>query len=544
MVNDYVKGQTMMQYIKEERPVSKQHFWGWCAQLLHQLEQYYRWEDEKAYGGMNPYAVIVTDDGGIRLLDVDDFDNQELVKRMQKKNVRVLFVKWEHAFSRKADREDDSYGLGKTFQFMAEKCHIEGNFTRKEERTFRRVICRCLDGKAAEIKGLKELQREVRVLREGKMQGRTEKLSKDAEKCETWTGQTKVAEGWGKIKGKKVFLFIIVIAIVTGSVVWWKDYKEKREGLKTTEFLDVDLGSGVSEESQDGMTKQKGEEAKEPDDQEALDKKEPKVIGVDWESRLWLELGLLYCGELEEYGRGITYLETAAETFPLAEVYLAMETYIQKRGDENQVKRKLEQVVESGRKELESEEESTWTVGKEYVYEMPFLEAYRILDTKESWQEAVKVAEKLKEVESWGKGADAKEKEQNIREYLAKAYEMLEQPEKAVEEYERIKELESDTSGMVVLYLKLEDLYEELGDAENAWNICRESVERVPESEQVWLTYIERHLRDNGIERAVCAEAVKKAVTVLPELKQNSEFQKLLTEYGIKMEGEEVWIGE
>lgn len=519
MVNDYVKGQTMMQYVKEARPVSKQRFWEWCAQLMHQMEQYYKWEDKRAYGGVNPYAVIVAEDGEIRLLDPDDFDNQEVVKRMQKKNVRVLFVKWEHVLLRKADREDDSYGLGKTLQFMAEKCRIEGGFTRKEERIVRRVIRQCLEGKAAEIRGLKELQREIRTLQERNMQGKGGDAPKDIKK---YTGRT----GRNKIIGK-VVLFLIVILILAGSVVW----RRRSEQVE------------ASEKSREQRTDQKdGKDAQDP--AEGTVETEAKGIGQTGEAKPWLELGLLYCEELEEYGRGILCLEKAAETSLLAEAYLKIETYIQKGGDASQVKRELEQALASGRGELESEEEKAWIAGKEYIYAMPFLEAYRIWDTEESWREISEMAEELKDAKSWGEGADAEEKEQNIREYLAKAYEVLHQPEKAAAEYERVKELERDASGLEALYLKLEDLYEEIGDAEKAWNICSESVERVPESEAVWVAYIERHLRDNGIERAVCAEAVKKAVMTLPALKQNTEFQKLVTEYGIRMEGEEVWIGE
>lgn len=506
MVSDYVKGRTVMQYVKEGKSVSKQRFWKWCADLLHQLEQYYKWEEDKAYGGVNPYAVIVADDGGIKLLDVVDSDSQELVKRMQKKNVRVLFVRWEHVLARKADRGDDSYGLGKTFQFMAEKCHIEPAFTRKEERNFRKMISRCLDGKAADVRGLKELQKDVRALGDVKAGGKEEEPRRRGK-----------GSGASEKKRVKLLWAIAVSVILTVGIVWGRGEGADDEASKRKAFSEADSGGEVNEEISGSSD-------------------------VTWEARLWLELGLIYCGEMEEYGRGMGYLERAAETFPLAEAYRTMEIYLQKGGDENQVKRELERAVETGRKELESEKE--WIEGKEYRYMLPFLEAYRILDTEEAWQKAAEEAEKLKEMESWREGKEAGKKEQTIEEYLAKAYEVLEQPEKAAAEYERVKELESDEAALEVLYLKLEDLYEELKDGENAWKICRESVEKVPGSERLWVRYIEKHLRDGGIEKAVCEEAVKKGIKASPELAQNAEFQKLATEYEIRIEGEEVWIGK
>lgn len=534
MVSDYVEGRTMMQYVKEARTVRKQQFFRWCVELLQQLERYYKWEDQKAYGNMNPYAVIVTSEGIVRLLDVDDSDNQDLVERMQKKNVRALFVRWEHVRSRKVSREDDSYGLGKTLQFMKEKCRIEGEFTRREERSIQKVIGRCLEGRAAEIKGLKELRREFNTLAEGRQRGRTEENVRKIEEYQE--------PGGGKsrrnlyVRRRKAGLILLVVVILAAAL-WERG--EKRAQVKQKNVLAAG-NSALKKEATE--LKEEGEEgtgAEEKEKGEGMT--EEQLVR---EARLQLELGLLYCEEIQEYEQGNAYLEMAAEELSVAEVYLLIEKYIRKGENENQVKQELEQAVRQGGKELESEEVSSWLKGKEYLYGLPLLEAYRILDTKDAWQEVAEIAGRLVAAACWGTGEDAKKREQNVREYLAKAYEVLEQPEKAAAEYERVKELESDTARLEVLYLKLEDLYDELDDAEKVWEICRESVEKVPDSEQIWTRYVERHLRDQGIEKEICAETVKRAIKAVPELTKNPEFQKLITEYEIKIEGEEVWIGK
>ena len=137
-----------------------------------------------------------------------------------------------------------------------------------------------------------------------------------------------------------------------------------------------------------------------------------------------------------------------------------------------------------------------------------------------------------------------RKQEKTLRKYLAKAYETEGENEKAAAEYERVKELEDSREGLEEIYLRLEKLYEEEGNLEQSWAICRESMERIPDSEKLWLAYLEKHLKDAGIERQVCAQLVKKAVDTLPNLTTNIEFQKLQKQYEITMKGEEVWVGK
>lgn len=59
-----------------------------------QLEQYYRCGNEDAaYGYVNPYAVIITGDGMLCLLDINEPENEELLKQMKKKKLRMPFCK-------------------------------------------------------------------------------------------------------------------------------------------------------------------------------------------------------------------------------------------------------------------------------------------------------------------------------------------------------------------------------------------------------------------------------------------------------------------
>ncbi len=131
MVNDYAKGCSLMEYIKQGIRVEKETVFEWIRQLSKQLEQYYRCGNEDAaYGYVNPYAVIITGDGMLCLLDINEPENEELLKQMKKKKLRMLFVGKKGFFAE--DRtSDDLYGLAKIMEFTAEKCLDPKAFTRK-----------------------------------------------------------------------------------------------------------------------------------------------------------------------------------------------------------------------------------------------------------------------------------------------------------------------------------------------------------------------------------------------------------------------------
>ena len=90
MTNDTVKGSSVMQCVLKDKTVPKQQIFKWLIQIAHQIEQYYKCEKERAYGCMNPYAVIVVGADMISLLDPMEAENYELIKRMQKKKVHYL----------------------------------------------------------------------------------------------------------------------------------------------------------------------------------------------------------------------------------------------------------------------------------------------------------------------------------------------------------------------------------------------------------------------------------------------------------------------
>ena len=82
-------------------------------------------------------------------------ENEELLKQMKKKKLRMLFVRKERVLSQKTERSDDLYGLAKIMEFTAEKCLDPKAFTRKEERVWKRMLGKCYSSGKNAIKVLK-----------------------------------------------------------------------------------------------------------------------------------------------------------------------------------------------------------------------------------------------------------------------------------------------------------------------------------------------------------------------------------------------------
>ena len=71
-----------------------------------------------------------------------------------------------------------------------------------------------------------------------------------------------------------------------------------------------------------------------------------------------------------------------------------------------------------------------------------------------------------------------------------------------------------------------------------------QDVEVLPDSERLWMNYLERYCENPEMERELCAEAVKKAIQAVPELAESEAFKQLQGKYKIVIDGENIRVGE
>lgn len=560
IVNDFIKGSSIMQYVKEETVISKQTLFMWMAELAHQMEQYYKCEEERAYGYVNPYAVIITEEG-VLLLDVDDQGNEEIVRRMQKKKIRVLFVRREYVLSQQMRAEDDWYGFGKMIQFMADRCCFDEKLTRKEERALRRITERCMSEKDAGVRRWKEVQKEftrLKCMEEGRLR--------------------KVENNRKKGGAKQILLGAAMVVAAVAAVLT---------------VLPAQENVGKSEVSDTVKAKEQGSRKQE---EESL---EEKSTGTEMDEiqekngEIYLEIGLLYFIDLEDYEKSCVYLKKAATVSELAECYLEivenlqggvaekhredetvdaekeLESELESLKEEDVTESKLEEVNElesleeedktesvpeeanelesvlkKGESELEIWREAGIIQGNEWLYEMPFLYAYGQLGTEDGWKKVIETGERIRKQNEEEEIAKQTVIEKKLEICMAEAYENLQEISEAIKEYEKLKELETEQLEQETIYLKLDGLYEINEEKEKAWDICCEAVEKLPKSEKIRIMYIARQCSDSNVEREVCVAAIQKAVDELPELVENEEFKKLQTKYKIIIEGGKICVEE
>ena len=141
---DVVKGCSLVQWVKYHPYLEKQQLNQWIHAFAQQLIQILKCRGNPCYQYVNPYSIIVSEDRKLCFLDMKSDSNQEVVKMMQRKNIREYFLPGGCSY-RDADEELDIYGLGKTIQYLLATAEIEPRLTRREERNIRKMITKCIE---------------------------------------------------------------------------------------------------------------------------------------------------------------------------------------------------------------------------------------------------------------------------------------------------------------------------------------------------------------------------------------------------------------
>lgn len=497
MVNDCVKGCSLMEYIKQGIQVEKETVFGWIGQLAKQLEQYYRCGNEDvAYGYVNPYAVIITGDGTLCLLDINEPENKELLQQMKKKKIRMLFVRKERILSQKTERSDDLYGLAKTMEVTVEKCLNPKVFTRKEERVFKRITGKCYGSGKNAGKVLKSIQKEVELL--GGDRGRPME----------------------KVSAKKVLLATLAICVLSAAIVGGAVKKPETKAIAADQ-----------KDAEDGF----------PEETEV--KKEKRAVVKQTEDSPYLEMGLIYYVAWEDYVDSLYSLNKETQEPELSEAYQVIISSLEEGNiQQNEEGLSTQDAVNKILDELENRAEKIQS--KEYLYQYPLLKISS-QEKSEEWQKLTKrIGEEMVRRQVWYRWDKHGEKECEIRKYLAESYFELGENLKAAEQYEQIKELESNEEELEEIYEKLQLIYEEAQEYEKVWEISREAVEVLSGSENMWLNYLERYCENPEMERELCEEAVKKALQAVPDLTESEKFKEIQEKYKIVIDGENIRVGE
>lgn len=144
MSTDYIRGKPMSSWLKFHAHLEKIQFYGWVRELLTLLDSFHRGRGNPCYQYVNPYSIIVGEDGKIHLLDLASKDQEEILLFMQRRSVRESFLSSENQYYQKSDITEDLYGVGKTLQYVLSAVELEPGMGKLEELRLQKLIAECL----------------------------------------------------------------------------------------------------------------------------------------------------------------------------------------------------------------------------------------------------------------------------------------------------------------------------------------------------------------------------------------------------------------
>lgn len=480
--SEYVEGKTLIKWLKYHPDLSKEQLFTWIQELARQLECIHKCRGGPCYRYVNPYSMIVTADRELYYLDMSAKSNEKALLTMTRRNVREHFLPSEAAYYQEESISLDIYGLGKSIQYLLSVTEPEPALTRREVRGFQKIISRSVnrDSKRAYM-DMSEFRKQIPVYKEKKK--------------------------YIVKKKKLVFAFLLLFIVIARAV----QIKEKI-GSKEKPVVFAEVEEAKSKQNEETRQTETGSDA----------------------DLLKKELGFLYFLEQKDYQKAREYF-VRAKSDPSAERLADLAKYMEMpkiEGREREILRILEDLEEIV-KEGEVEETAESMRGNYYRC---MIEGYRLLDSREGAEAVLRL----------GAICETETKEtvrQELRGYMAYAYERTEEWQQAIELYEEMLEQETDRTVKEELYKKLVLLLEKAEKPDEAGNMCRQGIEQLEESVELRIMHIKMQCADAEIEREVCAQTIQKYIRELPEIAEEQEFQKLTREYDITMEGEQVWVG-
>ena len=163
---DCIRGTLLIRYMKEHPVIEKAGIFSWFRQLCVCVDQYHRCRNRKEYRYLNPYSVVVSEEGELLLLDLEAPENAFVMKQMQKHTVRNHFVKPVFEMGAGREQRADLFAYGKTIQFLLAYTEVVPALTRREEARLSRIISRCMGESGREYTDISRVLKDLPVMKE------------------------------------------------------------------------------------------------------------------------------------------------------------------------------------------------------------------------------------------------------------------------------------------------------------------------------------------------------------------------------------------
>lgn len=450
--SEYVEGRILAGWLKSNPNITKEQLFSLIREITNQLSMIHKCRKKPYYQYVNPYSLVVTEDGMLYFLDLEAGSNEKRLRFMQRRIVRECFLPKDEAYYQRGSAKLDIYGLGKTIQYLLATAMPTPPLSGREERRFLRIILKCLNDQIkTSYQNAADIRRNIPQYK-------------------------KKAEHTPVIR-KRLVMAAGVTVILSAA---WK--------LKETQGL---LGTGAEAELSD-MTQESFQQESTLKERET---QEETLILMRGSGEAYMDLALAYILDLEDYEKGLYYLDKIqeyAEAVNLKDVAEAL-----------MGKEKEPEVLEESLSNLEEKADKDPT-GR---YDRCLIRGYGLLNTEQALEEILRLGRRCLNK------ADGEEEMKEIQEYMALAYE------------------------------NMAEIYIDSGLYEKAKEICIQGIEELGGSEKLTIAYMRLMCQDETIGRDICAQTIQEYILKTPEILESEGLKELMREYEIQIEGDQVWVG-
>ena len=481
--SDNVQGKTLARHLKYHPVMKKEEIFSLLKDIVGQLELIHRCRGNPCYQYVNPYSIIVADDGRIYFLDMQAESNREQIVFMQRRDIREYFLPPEEKYYQHASIELDIYGLGKTIQYILASTESEPYLSRREEHRLQRLISKAMGTQSSHYQNVSEIQKQIPRYKERR--------------------KNKSCENRSRIRGK--VCVILLLTIVAGGAF----FVQQRE-LK---------GTKLKKESEIKAVK----EVKTVKRQNANEREEE-----------YLELTMAYFLNVGDTEKSVKCLERIEDKQLVENMKILIRAYEEQEPPKH--KEKYKKSLEYLEKILEKRSKISDEKKKQEI--QCLVRGYSLLDDEKSNEKVLSLVKEGVQTEYLN---DSTKKE--LLQYQASTLEKQEKYEEAAKIYTELLETEMQDGNREQLYKKVIQLYESLGRKDIAADTCVQGMKEFEESEELRLMHIRLMCAEPAVSREECAQKIKEYIGKDARILESEEFKKLQREYEIKVEGENIWVG-
>lgn len=343
---DIVNGKPLIVWLKYHAHITKEQFYEWARQIIADLDHFHRCRGNPCYQYVNPYSVIVGEDGKVYLLDLASKEQEDMMHLMQRRYVRENFLSPENQYYQKSEEKEDIYGFGKTIQYVLSSVELEPEFKFLESVRIQKIITRCLD-------------------KQGKKRYR---------KLSDLSGQFTLAE---KRNGNKKIMYAMIALAVIGLLVLSRNRiascisgQSRRQGGQDMKLADTERKEGAEEQVY-------LEQLQESEEQWEAEREELQDESNKREQELLYDLAFVYFSQMKDYEVCSRYLEEMKEPDAFAKDMVRLCGMMSRAdGEEKNTEKRtvdeeesIEMLLERMRQEIPDEEDERYAECIEFAKE-------------------------------------------------------------------------------------------------------------------------------------------------------------------------------